>query len=99
MDNTEKILSELIAIRKLLTIFSQDKLSAFNESIKQKYLTTEQRQKMYDYFDGTKSLKEIGDAVGVSSEAVRQFATTMEKAGLIEYVVINAKQKFPQRIF
>lgn len=98
MDVNEKILEELISIRKMLTILSQDKLADFNEKIKSKYLTTEQRQKMYDLFDGTKSLKEIGDEVKTSSEAVRLFAVSLEKAGLLEYVM-NSKTKYPKRLF
>ena len=100
MDNkiNEQILEELIMIRKLLTILSQDKLAYFNEQIKNRYLTTEQRKKMYDLFDGTKSLKEIGEEVNTSSEAVRLFAVSLEKAGLIEYVS-NTKAKCPKRLF
>ena len=100
MDNkiNEQILEELIMIRKLLTILSQDKLEDFNEQIKNRYLTTEQRKKMYDLFDGTKSLKEIGEEVNTSSEAVRLFAVSLEKAGLIEYVS-NTKAKCPKRLF
>lgn len=100
MDNkiNEQILEELIMIRKLLTILSQDKLADFNEQIKNRYLTTEQRKKMYDLFDGTKSLKEIGEEVNTSSEAVRLFAISLEKAGLIEYVS-NTKAKCPKRLF
>ena len=100
MDNkiNKQILEELIMIRKLLTILSQDKLADFNEQIKNRYLTTEQRKKMYDLFDGTKSLKEIGEEVNTSSEAVRLFAVSLEKAGLIEYVS-NTKAKCPKRLF
>lgn len=100
MDNkiNEQILEELIMIRKLLTILSQDKLADFNEQIKNRYLTTEQRKKMYDLFDGTKSLKEIGEEVNTSSEAVRLFAVSLEKAGLIEYVS-NTRAKCPKRLF
>ncbi len=98
MDSNERILGELIAIRKMLTILSQDKLSDFNEQVKSKYLTTEQRQKMYDLFDGTRGLKEISDEVGTSSEAVRLFAVSLEKAGLIEYVA-GSKTKCPKRLF
>ena len=100
MDNkiNEQILEELIMIRKLLTILSQDKLADFNEQIKNRYLTTEQRKKMYDLFDGTKSLKEIGEEVNTSSEAVRLFAVSLEKAGLIEYVS-NTQAKCPKRLF
>lgn len=98
MNNNDRILEELIAIRKLLTIFSQDKLDEFHASIKNKYLTTPQRQEMYDMFDGSTSLKEIGKVVGTSSEAVRQFAVALEKAGLIEYVQ-DGKIKYPKRVF
>ena len=98
MDVNERILEELVTIRKMLTILSQDKLSDFNEQIKTKYLSTEQRQKMYDMFDGTRTLKEIGMEVGTSSEAVRLFAVSLEKAGLLEYVIC-AKSKCPKRLF
>lgn len=98
MDISEQILEELVIIRKMLTILSQDKLSDFNEQIKAKYLTTEQRQKMYDFFDGTKTLREIGNEVGTSSEAVRLFAVSLEKAGLLEYVIVG-KSKCPKRLF
>jgi len=99
MDCNEQILQELKSIRRLLTIFSQDKIEDFNESIKIKYLTTPQRQQMYELFDGTKSLKEISEIVNVSSEAVRQFAVLLEQAGLVEYVIVSSKQKNPKRIF
>lgn len=98
MDINERILEELVEIRKMLTVLSQDKLSEFNEQVKAKYLTTEQRQKMYDSFDGTKTLKEISEEAGTSSEAVRQFAVSLEKSGLLEYVVIG-KYKCPKRLF
>lgn len=100
MDNVinEKMLEELATIRKLLTVLSQDKLLDFNEQISNRYLTTEQRKKMYDLFDGTKSLKEIATEVNTSSEAVRLFAVSLEKAGLIEYIY-NSKAKCPKRLF
>lgn len=99
MEKEQEILGELIEIRKLLTIFAQDKLERFNEDIKKKYLTTPQREQMYELFDGTKSLKEISGEVGVSSEAVRKFSVMLERAGLIEQVTINAKTKYPKRVF
>ena len=98
MDINEQILEELKAILKLLTIFSQDKLVEFQEIIRTKYLTTTQREQMYDLFDGTLSQKEIASKVGVSSEAVRQFVVTLEQAGIIEQVAINGRQKNPKRI-
>lgn len=99
MDFNEEILNELKAIRKLLTIFSQDKLAAFQENIRATYLTTPQRQQMYEMFDGTNSQKEIATRVGISSEGVRQFVVVLEQAGLVEQVAINGRQKNPKRIF
>jgi len=98
MDTQDRVLEELVEIRKLLTILSQDKLSAFQESIRSRFLTTPQRQLMYDLFDGTKSLKTIATEVGVSSEAVRLFAVSLEKASLIDYVVVD-NAKCPKRAF
>lgn len=99
MEICEQILEELKAIRKLLTIFSQDKLVEFQENIRTTYLTTPQRQQMYELFDGTLSQKEIASKVGISSEGVRQFIVTLEQAGIVEQVVINGKQKNAKRIF
>lgn len=99
MDTQEKILFELSEIRKLLTIIAQDKLDAFNLGIKNKYLTSVPRQKMYDLFNGDKSLKEIADETGVSSEAVRLFAVTLEKAGLLVYATNDSNVKLPKRLF
>lgn len=99
MDINEKILEELKAIRKLLTVFSQDKLAEFQTTIRSKYLTTPQRQQMYELFDGTLSQKEIATKVGISSEGVRQFVVALEQAGIVEQVATNGKQKNPKRIF
>lgn len=98
MENNE-ILEELKTIRRLLTIFAQDQLEAFNKSIKTKYLTSVEREQMYELFDGTSSFKQIADIVKITPDGVRKFAVSLEKAGLIEYVTINAKQKNPKRIF
>lgn len=95
----EDVLEELRAIRKLLTIFSQDKLDEFNKNIESKYLTTEQRKQMYELFDGSNSFKEISKEVNVTAEGVRKFAVQLEKAGLVEMIEINAKQKNPKRLF
>lgn len=101
MDNFDQkaILNELIQIRKLLTILSQDKLQSFNDEIERKYLTTDQRKTMYSMFDGSNSYKEIAQIAKVSAEAVRQFAVQLEQAGLVEMIAVNAKSKNPKRIF
>lgn len=94
-----KIYDELVRIRRLLTILTQDKLASFNEKIEKTYLTTEQRKQMYDLFDGDNSYKTIADTVKVSPQAVSKFAIQLEKAGLLEYITINDRSKNPKRIF
>jgi hypothetical protein len=93
-----QILGELVQVRKLLTILSQDKLLNFNENIERTYLTTDQRKQMYDMFDGENSYKTIADTVKVSSEAVRKFAIQLEKVGVVEFVE-KAKSRNPKRVF
>ena len=99
MNYDEKIFQELVEIRKLLTIFAQDKLDEFHANIKAKYLTTPEREQMYELFDGEKSLKEISDIVKISLEGVRKFCIILEQAGLIDMIEINKKQKNPKRFF
>ena len=99
MNYDEKIFQELVEIRKLLTIFAQDKMDEFHANIKAKYLTTPERQQMYELFDGEKSLKEISDIVKISLEGVRKFCIILEQAGLIDMIEINKKQKNPKRLF
>ena len=99
-DNFEsKIYDELVRIRRLLTVLSQDKLMSFNETIEKTYLTTDPRKQMYDLFDGDNSLKMIAETVKVSPQAVGKFAIQLEKAGLLEYITINDRSKNPKRIF
>lgn len=82
MDINERVLEELVLIRKMLTVLSQESLGEFNRKIKKDFLTTEQRQKMYDLFDGTKTIKEISEEVKATPEAVRLLTVSLEKAGL-----------------
>lgn len=94
----QQMLNELIQIRKMLTIMSQDKLESFNDSINKRFLTTEQRRQMYELFDGENSYKTIADTVNISSEGVRKFAIQLEQAGLVELVPAG-KTKNPKRVF
>ena len=52
MDINQQILEELKAIRRLLTIFSQDKLEQFHASIKEKYLTPPKGNKCMNFLMG-----------------------------------------------
>lgn len=94
-----QILDELIRVRKLLTIATQDKLESFNANIERTYLTTEERRLMYDMFDGENSYKTIAEAAKVSPHTVGQFAIQLSRVGLVEFVEINQKSKNPKRAF
>lgn len=94
----QEILTELVQIRRLLTILTQDKLEEFQASIQKKYLTTDQRRKMYDLFDGENSYKAIADNISFTSEGVRKFALLLEQAGLVEHVQVG-KTRNPKRLF
>ena len=98
MNDNERTLNELIEIKKLLFILSNEKRIEFSKTIEKQFLTTIDRKKMYDLFDGTKSLKEISEEVGSTSEAVRLFAASLEKAGYLEYIA-TSKSKNPKKIY
>ena len=98
MENQEQLISILIDIRKMLTVLSYDKYNDFKKYIEQHYLTTVIRRRMYELFNGKNSLKTIGSKVGTSSEAVRQFAVSLEKDGLLRFVTHN-NSKCPEKLF
>ena len=73
-DVTE-LLKEVV---RLLRIIAGPQLQELNERFRTSLLTSEKRRAMWDAMDGTRSLAEIGRAVGVSGEAVRQFLREVE---------------------
>lgn len=83
MDVSERIVTELSEIRKLLRILAADKLYEARMKNEQALLTTEPRKRIYELFDGTRNYKEIADQVGVTSEAVRQLAVAAAAKGLV----------------
>lgn len=97
--NYEALLNEVKEIKRFISIIAQDKIIEFRKTIENNYLTTEQRKKMYEKFDGTKSYKDIADELKISSEAVRIFAATLDNDGIIEHVNGPGKVKFPKRKF
>lgn len=99
MEPDEKILQELSEIKRMLALLTYEKKGAVKEQIENEFLTSEERKIMYSMFDGKNSLKGIAKEAGTSSEAVRLFALSLEKAGLLEYVEINAKTRYPKLLF
>jgi hypothetical protein len=47
------------------------------------FLTSAQRKKMYQEFDGTQSYEVIAKKVGVTAEAVRQLSISLEGQGFV----------------
>ena len=92
-ENIEKLLQEVL---NRLDIIIAGQLPMIKESIKNQHLTTENRKKMYDLFNGKNSLQDVADKVGVTLEAVRLFKVVLEDNGIIN-VAKQGKREYPQR--
>lgn len=57
----------------------------------EEFLTSAQRKKMYREFDGTQPYDVIAKKVGVTAEAVRQFAIALESVGFIALEKVATK--------
>jgi hypothetical protein len=51
----------------------------------EEFLTSTQRKKMYKEFDGSQPYESIATSVGVTAEAVRQFAVALQQVGLVTF--------------
>jgi len=65
--------------------------------LNEEFLTSAQRQKMYREFNGSQSYEVIAKKAGVTAEAVRQFAVSLEQAGFLVLDKQGAKT-CPRRI-
>ena len=95
----EKLLAKLDEIIRLLKPISYAESSQLDEMIDQQFLTTTERKKMYNLFDGKHTQQEIAKEVGVTDEAVRLLVTDLESKGLIDIVKKKGKAKIPKRIY
>lgn len=73
-----EVVELLREVVRLLRIMAGPAVQELSERFRTTMLTSEKRRAMWDAMDGTKSLAEIGRAVGVSREAVRQFLRELE---------------------
>lgn len=94
----EKLLAKLDEIIRLLKPISYAKSSEFGEMIEQQFLTTPERKKMYNLFDGKHSQQEIAKEVGVKDATVSIFVSDLESKGLIE-IKKKGRSKIPVKIY
>ncbi len=77
---TETLLREIRDGVKLIVSALAEPL---RKRLNEEFLTSSQRQRMYREFDGSQPYDVIAKKVGITSEAVRQFAVALEQVGFI----------------
>jgi DNA-binding transcriptional ArsR family regulator len=87
-------LQTIITLLKPMAIVASRQIMA---EIKDQFLTTAERESMYQMFDGKHSMDEIAESVGVTREAVRVLVSNLENAGLIEIIRVG-RNKNPKKI-
>jgi hypothetical protein len=85
--NEESLLLLREAVR-LLRIVAGPEIRETKERFATTMLTSDRRRQMWLAMDGTKTLGEIGKAVGASGEAVRQFVRDVEQ-GFPDLIAAN----------
>ena len=94
----EKLLRDLLEEVQLLTV--QTKVDAM-QKFSSDFLTSDLRRKMYDAFDGERTLPQISDSIGCKINTLQVFAQQLVDKGLVDYTVKgNARiiNKSPSKI-
>jgi hypothetical protein len=81
--NAEEKDMMLREIRDGVRLIAAAMAEPLRKRLEQEFLTSGQRKKMYKEFDGTQPYEQIASSVGVTAEAVRQFAVSLQGAGLV----------------
>ncbi len=94
----EKLLKDLLEEVQLLTVqVKVDALQKFSAD----FLTSDLRFKMYNAFDGERTLPQISEAIGCKINTLQVFAQQLVDKGLVDYTVKgNARiiNKSPSKI-
>lgn len=90
----ERLLRE---IRDGVRLIAAAMAEPLRKRLEQEFLKSGQRKKMYKEFDGTQSYEAIANKVGVTAEAVRQFAVALEQNGFVVLEKRGAKSH-PRRV-
>lgn len=77
----EELLEALLQEVRLLTVNTKaEALKRF----KQDFLTSDLRKRSYEYFDGTKTLKDISEITGLKQNSIQIFAQQLVEKDLID---------------
>ncbi len=79
-DETLEILKE---IRDGVRLIAAAMAEPLRKRLEEEFLTSPQRKRMYQEFNGSQPYEVIGGKVGVTAEAVRQFAVSLQETGLV----------------
>jgi hypothetical protein len=93
-DDTNSLLRE---IRDNLKLIAAAMAEPLRKRLSEEFLTSPQRQKMYKEFDGEHTYEQVAKKVGVTHEAVRMLAVTLQHEGFLAIEKKDAKS-FPRRL-
>jgi hypothetical protein len=80
---TEDKDSILRDIRDGVRLIAAAMAEPLRQRLEKEFLTSAQRKKMYQEFDGSQSYETIAKKVGVTAEAVRQLSISLEGQGFV----------------
>ena len=80
---TEDKDSILREIRDGVRLIAAAMAEPLRQRLEKEFLTSAQRKKMYHEFDGTQSYETIAKKAGVTQEAVRLLATSLQEKGMV----------------
>ncbi len=100
MDDEGKVLQLLQEAVRLLRIIARPSLVELRERFEGQMLASSKRREMWGEMDGSRSIADIARKVGVSHEAVRQFANELE-ARWPDAVEVrrSGKSMYPRKLF
>lgn len=98
MPSTSAVEKKLDEIIRLLSVIAQPMKREFTEYLTSKFLSTDDRKKMYDLIDGKRTIGEIAKSVKVTHEAVRSFVNELATENLIIIEKVEGSN-IPKKLF
>jgi|SRR2546427_1020093 len=95
-ESDEKI-EILREIRDGVRLIAAAMAEPLRKRVESEFLTSDQRKRMYQEFNGAQSYEDVARKVKVTAEAVRVFAVALEQAGLLVLAKQGSKT-CPKRI-
>jgi hypothetical protein len=78
-------------IRDCVRLIAAAMAEPLRKRLNEEFLTSSQRKMMYKEFDGLQPYEAIAASVGVTAEAVRQFAVALQQKGFVTLEKQGAK--------